>query len=321
MERKFYWDNLKAILIFLVVFAHILLVFEDIMKFDIVMVIYLFHMPLFCFMSGYFSKNLEKSQDTALKGFLFVYLIFNLIYGAVTKRGVMIFTPLFTHWYLLTMFFWKISLKDLVKIKFILPISVLLALFSGTLPEMERFLSAGRTIGFLPFFLAGYFFKDTYKDKLKKVPLSICIILFLLVAGFGVLASRKDLFPLRFLYFSYPYRECDLTDLYGIVMRIICFLGSFIISGCLLRFIPDKKTIFTSLGKYTLLIYLGHPYVILLLEKTAFLRGLGKPVILFAAFVISALTLILFGNRYVSEVYNKGMNRAWKLVSVNGEKK
>ena len=58
-ERSFYWDNIKGFLILLVVFAHILYQFQS-MSGGIkatVDYIYMFHMPAFVFVSGYFGKD------------------------------------------------------------------------------------------------------------------------------------------------------------------------------------------------------------------------------------------------------------------------
>ena len=58
-KRSAYWDNIKGFLILLVVFAHILFQLQDI-SFTIngiVDYIYMFHMPVFVFVSGFFGKS------------------------------------------------------------------------------------------------------------------------------------------------------------------------------------------------------------------------------------------------------------------------
>lgn len=62
--RSFYWDNIKGILILLTVFAHVLYQMQN-MSCTInttVDFIYLFHMPAFVFVSGYFGKS-ERSRS------------------------------------------------------------------------------------------------------------------------------------------------------------------------------------------------------------------------------------------------------------------
>lgn len=56
--RNYYWDNIKGLLILLVVFAHVLYQLQDesVGINYTVDVIYLFHMPAFVFVSGFFAK-------------------------------------------------------------------------------------------------------------------------------------------------------------------------------------------------------------------------------------------------------------------------
>ena len=56
------WDNIKGLLILLVVFGHCLWDLQDRHWNDLIVDgIYFFHMPAFVFVSGYFSKS-ERSR-------------------------------------------------------------------------------------------------------------------------------------------------------------------------------------------------------------------------------------------------------------------
>lgn len=65
-KRIDYWDNMKAVLIFLVVLGHVILPVRE--NNDVLSVlfytIYLFHMPAFVFVAGFFSKNYVKKEPT-----------------------------------------------------------------------------------------------------------------------------------------------------------------------------------------------------------------------------------------------------------------
>jgi len=58
MERDHYFDNVKGALIMLVVIGHFLLPMER-TRFvgSLIHIIYLFHMPMFALISGYFAKH------------------------------------------------------------------------------------------------------------------------------------------------------------------------------------------------------------------------------------------------------------------------
>lgn len=62
-ERIHFFDNLKGILIFLVVFGHYALLVHAASPAmgGVYEYIYLFHMPLFVFVSGFFAKSIVKN--------------------------------------------------------------------------------------------------------------------------------------------------------------------------------------------------------------------------------------------------------------------
>ena len=73
-ERDYFFDNIKAVLIFLVVLGHFLLPIhgEGNVLVLIKRLIYVFHMPLFVFVSGYFSKRIYKDGKYNFKKILYL---------------------------------------------------------------------------------------------------------------------------------------------------------------------------------------------------------------------------------------------------------
>src|SRR5659263_308146 len=87
--RIFFWDNLKILLIILVVVGHSVDFYTATspMTRDIYLFIYTFHMPLFIFVSGYFSKTvLDGKQFRIAKVILYLllYLLFILYFFAIS---------------------------------------------------------------------------------------------------------------------------------------------------------------------------------------------------------------------------------------------
>lgn len=84
-DRDYFFDNARAILIFLVVFGHLLQPYtsEDKNLSALYLVIYSFHMPTFLFISGYFAKNLDKPYylENIAKKLLLPYFIFFAFYS------------------------------------------------------------------------------------------------------------------------------------------------------------------------------------------------------------------------------------------------
>lgn len=96
-ERR-YLNVLKGLLIVLVVVGHfgqtIANLLPESIQFvghGIVLFIYLFHMPLFMYVSGYLSKNAEKRRHHALGDLFIPYILYQIFVGlcllVLTKSG------------------------------------------------------------------------------------------------------------------------------------------------------------------------------------------------------------------------------------------
>src|SRR5690606_8207293 len=84
-KRDYYFDNAKFILIFLVVFGHLIQSYIDSNSFfsALYKLLYTFHMPAFILVSGYFAKGIyEKGYIfKIIKKLIIPYLIFQVIYS------------------------------------------------------------------------------------------------------------------------------------------------------------------------------------------------------------------------------------------------
>ena len=109
-SRNTYWDNIKVFLIMLVVFAHILYQMQD--KCDIINqtvdYIYMFHMPAFVFISGYFGKSERSHSFESIIRLIFLYYIFNSIIGFIYGFSSLI-EPMYFYWYLIALIVWRIT--------------------------------------------------------------------------------------------------------------------------------------------------------------------------------------------------------------------
>lgn len=88
-NRNYLIDNSKGLLIFLVVLGHSL---EFIRKdYEVARLLYVFiyefHMPVFVFISGYLSKNVEKGRRNAVRNFLtpFFTIQYNMEFNHISR--------------------------------------------------------------------------------------------------------------------------------------------------------------------------------------------------------------------------------------------
>ncbi|MEF9990608.1 MAG: acyltransferase family protein [Romboutsia sp.] len=308
-EKNYFIDNLKVLLIFLVVFGHLIERYIDTNNtlMGIYMFIYTFHMPLFIFISGFLSKNVNKSKKVFFRSLLLPYIVLNIIWSILaylyTKDTIIpILYPGWTLWFLLSLFFWRISLKYLIKIKFILPISFILGVLAGFIPN-GSILSISRTFVFLPFFLLGYYADiNKLKDILDRgnIKLSIIGVIFFVLCILTL--AENNVIDYKFLYGSYSYSELGLSVLQGILYRIILYISSILLSVFICQATTTKKNYFTHMGKSTMYVYTFHIYIVLLVfyilpiwDKSIFTNWI---ILLSPLFITYILSRDFFGKAY-----------------------
>ncbi len=326
-KREMVLDNYKGILIFLVVFAHFL--FDHSREYPgtiidrIVVFIYFFHMPAFIFCSGYLSKSVNSRSYKTIFKLLIYYLIFNfimMIYMYFYDGTEFIFlTPYNSYWYLLSLIFWRFFIKYLNKVRFIIPISIIIALLIGFYSEFSNFLSIRRTIAFFPFFLIGY--KLAQKDFLTNIKSSKnvvkTIIIVLLTIAFSLflyLVITKYQFTSSMLIMS-TYKENN-EFFYRVFILFVAFIMMFLLLFiCPNRFIP----IITKAGKNSLGIYVFHRFITFEFLKVFDISNYSNKLILYA-FVAATICVIVLGMDTLNKWLNDRVNSIAFAIS-NGTKK
>ena len=162
-ERDYLFDNAKGLLIFLVVLGHLieLFLFKATNSIDIMYIsIYLFHMPVFVFISGYFSKRNNKNRilELTLVYIIWQMIVFPLFISIFTdtsfvKNQKSIFYPVWTHWYLFSLIIWRVITPYFEKIRYNFVISLVMGILIGysSIKSGLNIFSLGRTIAFYPF--------------------------------------------------------------------------------------------------------------------------------------------------------------------------
>lgn len=325
-KREYLYDNIRGILILLVVLGHALEYFRLDNKVGafIYVFIYLFHMPVFIFISGYFSKNLAKGRATAVETFLVPYLLLNLILSLIMLAigkidAFMILSPGWTLWYLYCMFIWRLLLPDLVKVRRILVLSFIVGIFSGFLTEFGTYMAMARTLGFLPYFLAGYFTDRSLLEKIyhwrwRKIISIGIIILGLIVAYVWV---QSDL-PPEILWRDRSFLLFKLPLYQNILDNILLYLVGFAFVFVFISLAAPRPHFFTSWGQKTLTIYLLHVYLVApLVELTEAVKNPLLHLILLVAGTF--LILYLLSRPKVTTTLQKTLARILHFIMPNHE--
>ncbi len=263
-ERIHYFDNLKFVLIFLVVLAHFISPLKDITYIKyFYWFIYIFHMPCFVFILGFFMKNTVKDGkivNNKWLNYLVLYCIMQLLLIVLYNSSYTFFTPKQGMWYLQCLIIWTLLLPILTRIKpnVCIMLTFLASLIIGFDDSAGSVASLSRTFTFLPFFMLGYY---TTKDQILKLKENKKVIIVAALSSILILFILFQLGELdnfvKVLYGKSSYDNSNLSNI-GLIYRSLWYFLAVAISILLMVLVPKKETIFTKFGSRTLQVYCLH---------------------------------------------------------------
>lgn len=304
-SRKYNIDNIRAILIFLVVFGHLLETVDFPLKSFIYSAIYVFHMPAFAFISG--MCHIKFTGEKLLLKYLCPYFLFQIIYVLFENRimhnsfEMQFSMPFWILWYLVALICWNVftealrfkSLKRIGGVLVLLTITSLLAGFDDTI---GFYLSISRTIVFFPFYYAGFFYRQAENKidvgtntKLMKKYLS----LFLVVCCVAIVFVKRNMIDTIWLQSTTSYSNGN----YSVWIRGVIFVGATVWIFFLLEWVENKKyPVLTKIGQNTYLIFVLHGFCVKGLSLVQWNRYLKMPGIL----CLGVALVIVLGLNYMS---------------------
>ena len=287
VKNDTYITNIKAILIILVVIGHLIrggIYSQESMRTAYIF-IYSFHMPAFIFLTGYLSKSSIKSWSKVREKILFylpLYLVFQVVYD-IAQRLVSeeptweftMLTPRYALWYLVCLIVWYMvigSVTYVLSLKWLLGISLLIALVVGMNPQIGSEYSLSRIFVFFPFFVMGLLLQKEFLTYLKRwwiKALAVGIIIVNLLYAYGEkISTVTDVY-----YGNAGYAQMGISNLEGMIIRGQWYIHSMILIIAVLAVIPRKRIFLSFVGERTLQIYLIHAIIC----RIFFLKDTFKP--------------------------------------------
>ena len=315
-------DNIKILLIFLVVFNHII-AFQLVKADETIRFIWygitIFHMPAFIFISGYLSK---KPQDVLrnVKNLLLPYILgYTLTWASQIWLGNRMDFELLrpsgtVMWYVLALFVYRLTIEAFGRIRFIVPLSIIFALWAGTRAEFSTFLSASRIVVFFPFFVAGYLWKSEYTRAIRKFKGKIVIPLFAIILLF--VATNYMIgnnIPVAIFRGNHSYLGSGMDNIEGMVVRGMMYLISFTVIFAMLVFMPDKRHPFIFLGRNTMGIYFFH-YPIMIVMNGLLILKIPQLLNVWALLGVSLIFVLVLGSPPVNWLYNNVLSLLTFLI-------
>lgn len=275
--RDSYWDNLKGVLIILVVCGHLCERYIDNSNLlrHLWIVIYSFHMPLFIFVNGYFARKSSKPAGQKsikmLKYYLLMQVLFVIGDWLIREKDFeisILSDPSYCCWYLLFLVYAYLIMgfvpEDNKQVMKWFAVSIVLSLLVGFDTSVGHAYAVGRTFYFLPYFFLGIIWADIDIElKTSKYKRMICVIL----CGISILLLWKlgssEWFN-RSIFSGHKAYEALYPghQLFAMLNKIGAYVIAIFIAYIVLNLIPRRKTFFCFFGKHTLLIYLVHIFVL-----------------------------------------------------------
>lgn len=272
-QRLLYIDNLKGILIILVVLGHCIQATDADFDHNIIFrYIYSFHMPMFMFVSGFVSYKPQMEWRTVRKRFqqLIVPFVAWTVLGACIHANWAMLYQVLLHpdnglWFLWALFFIILALKictaisEKTNIRQEYVVAIVCLVMIGMMVALKLKVFGFQFVAwYFPFYCMGHFGKK-YESALADVEHREtwpCLLLFLTMAWFWM---RKE--PPTFMpdgsnvVFNYAWKFITA------VVAIVAFTNLFKL------YVNHKYLIINRLGGVTLGIYAIHQIVITIVLK------------------------------------------------------
>ncbi|GAA0927502.1 acyltransferase family protein [Nonomuraea longicatena] len=278
-KRDPYLDNVKFVLIALVVVGHSLVpTLNTASSRALYVFIYMFHMPLFVLISGYLSRNFWNSNAKTNKlvdTFVIPYVIVELGYAGLRtalgqKWSLTIIDPAWLNWYLLALLFWRLSAPVWKRMRYPIPVSIAIYLFAGY-SQISGDFSMDRFFGLMPFFVIGLVMQPEHFELLNRLWIKIVSAVTLVAAAaVSIFVAIKDP-SLKPFYFKHSYQDMDLSWWMGLGVRSGLLVCSLAMCFAVLALVPRGDTWYSDLGTRTLYAYLLHGIPVLIAKEMGWL--------------------------------------------------
>lgn len=337
-KRSQKWDILKFILIFLVVLGHAAEYYagENEHIRALILFIYIFHMPLFIFISGLFAKStVENKRFDKIAGYFIIYVFLKIFFYFV--KIIIGRNPAFNllveggvPWFVLALFAFNlitVAVRKLPKLA-VLSVCMILACVAGFFPQIRDFLALSRIIVFYPFFYFGYCMNrnDIEMFCCKKINKTVSALILTVIAVL-VFVYCDEIYSLRYLLTARnPYSALGRFESAGVWLRLLFYPVISAIGFGIISLVPDKigSGKLAVFGQRTLAVYGLHYaalyFVFDLLElKPFFAEFIGRYdewVIIPLSVIITLLFSLKFWNDGLSFLMNLPVKISAKISKV-----
>lgn len=272
VNRNITLDNTKFLMVFLVVFGHLIqsLIDDSAIIKTVFMSIYSFHMPVLIVISGMlakpkFTKELFSKAITSLLvpylAFTLLYELFSIIVHGKLSNYTMRFEPYWILWFIFSLFFWRMPLPFVLRFRYPVMVSIIVSLIAGYIDFVGYFLGISRTLYFFPFFIIGYKISVAALEDRRLTNIPKTVYLGLLACNIGIFWWLSEM-PHHWLYGSYSYGKLNSGHQYAAAIRLGFYCISITMVVSILMLAPRTKSKITQYGANVIYVYLWHGFFV-----------------------------------------------------------
>jgi len=283
-------------------------------------IIYLIHLPILFFVSGYFSKIGENEPIKSFKRLFIPYIIFSIINKFFSMfilnnpaEGLFIY-PRAALWFLISLFLMKMFLPIYNKFKYPILTAIIIAIFAGLLNIDGDLLGITRAISYMPIFLIGFYYKNNnsanipYFSNLKSKKSYLTILIIFIIVSCIII----NFIPFNTLLLKYPYKDKFILNIF---LRLLIISLGIIFALLFNKIMTNKKCFLTTFGRNSMAIYVLHHYFTVEIKKiyvsTPFIINntiisiiivYGSAFVL--AYILSRDFVTKYLNKFIDGIYN-----------------
>ncbi|MGR6317096.1 acyltransferase family protein [Micromonospora soli] len=274
VSRDPYIDNVKGLLIVLVVLGHLVgqTVGSSPGGRTIYTFIYLCHMPAFVLLSGMLSATELTGRRAAslIRDLLAPYVVFQLLYmGFYTVMDKPmpwtideLLSPIYHLWFLPALFIWRMLAPLFAQLRGAVVIAVVVSLSAGAATVLGHALSLDRVAGMLPFFVLGVWLGRgrLARRPSPRVRLTATAVLIAAAPVAYLVASRL---PSLWLYWNRGYQRLGVEVTEGVLIRLGLMAVGLAMTWAIMMLAPRRQTFLTGWGANSIYPYLLHVFVVM----------------------------------------------------------
>ena len=263
-------DALKGVLIILVAVGHFLLpirkYFPDFAPITATYdLIYLFHMPLFVFVSGLLSKHavdgngrLNVNRIITYIAIAFAFNLATLLVDGTTIDWYHLTNMSGAAWYVMSLAAWTalVPLLKGLKPSVGMLLSVAVCVIASTQDAGTDLLSIGRTMHFMPYFAAGYYLNVADVERLRSGAPRVVAICAGVTSVAAYLAFNDAVSDAFFLVYGNGGCGMRLIDAVPALLGVSA-LGVGLSVACV-SLVPGRCGLLAALGRRSFQVYVAH---------------------------------------------------------------